>query len=106
MILKMRTIATIFCAVLFVGCGNIEVRVKNEFRHALPNFAIGTVDFDTVASGVATGYKQVDEGTHSIFMNSRETGKITINTAAFSGSSRWTLTVSDDDTGTYVLSED
>jgi hypothetical protein len=99
------TLAIVVVAFLY-GCGKIEVRVHNTFRADLPDFSIGSIQYDTVKTGVSTGYKEIERGTHTILIAGKHTGEITIDNTVFSPSSQWTLTVSNNDSGSYVLSED
>jgi hypothetical protein len=103
---KVLGILALLSMTAIFGCGNIEVRVQNDFRSDLANFKIGTLDFDTVKTGATTSYQEIEEGAHVIYVNGKETGNVSFENTIFTPNSRWTLTVSDDDSGKYVLTED
>lgn len=97
---------SILISAFAVGCAKTEVRVDNEFYRDLPNFKIGTVEYDTVKTGTTTEYREIEEGNHDIYINDKVTGNISFNTNIFTRSSQWTLVVKNDSLGTYELQED
>lgn len=101
-VLKLLSGALIF-VFLFTGClldPDHSIRVKNDYNESINTLHIGSLDFGTVASGITTEYKPIDEGTFTI-SGSTLSGQQLSGSVSISGKGKhkWTMTI----TGAGIL---
>ena len=82
-----------------------SIRIENKFSETINNTKIGSVSYGTIASGETTGYKPVEEGTHTL-SGSTESGGTLTGSVSISGKGKhdWTMTV--ESNGTLSIQED
>lgn len=94
--------------ILLISCSlepDHSIRIKNEYFETINNVMIGVVSYGTIASGITSEYKPVDEGSHTLSGTTTSgqplTGSVTISGK---GKHKWTMTILP--SGTVEIKED
>jgi hypothetical protein len=71
-----------------------SIRVKNEYKERLLNLSVGSVNYGGVNPGATSGYKPVDEGSHTLSGTTTSSQTLT-GTASVTGkgSHKWTMKI-------------